>query len=85
MDLERLRQAHAQEQRDLKQEHSRQSQKLARDVKEGRDKQQFRKEMGQTLSDDFQERVKKRIRRSRKREREERESGKDKGRGRERE
>ena len=84
---ERQRLEHSQtaERRTLQTEHSRQSQERARDIKEGRDREQFRKEMGQDLKGEFARRVRERIKETKKRREEERKRGKDRGGGRERE
>jgi hypothetical protein len=67
-DLKQLRQAQTAErqkfeqgqkrdERALEAEHTRQSQQRARDIKEGRDRQQFREEVGKDVSDEFARRV----------------------------
>lgn len=79
---EKLKQAQAAERYALQREHSRQSQQLARDIKTGRDKDQFRAEAGKTAKDDFNERVRQRIKKNKARD--QRKRGKDKDEGRER-
>jgi hypothetical protein len=93
-DLKQLTQAQAterrtveesqkQEQRTLEAEHTRQSQQRARDIKEGRDRQQFREEVGKDVSDEFARRVRNRLDQMKKRREAERRRGKGKGRERE--
>jgi hypothetical protein len=92
-DLAQLRQAESREklsqtqeaERDaLAREQSRQSQQRARDIKTGRDKEQFRAEGGKTATDEFNRRVSSRIRQTQKRREQERKRGKDRDGGRER-
>lgn len=80
--LETQRQNQAAERQKLQREQSRESQQLARDIKTGRDKEQFRAEGGKTAKDEFNQRVRQRIKKSKARR--ERNRGKDKGGGRER-
>jgi len=75
-----LKETQTQERQSLQQEHSQQSQDRARDIKEGRDEQQFRKETGRDLTDEFTRRVKQRLEETKKRREEERKRGKGEGR-----
>lgn len=88
-DLERLKQSESAqnleqtqtaERRSLQREHSRQSQELAREIKEGRDRQEFKKEVGKDVSDEFARRVRKRPQQMKKRREEDRRRGRDGGR-----
>lgn len=78
-----LKEAQTQERQLPQQEHSRQSQERARDIREGRDRQQFRKETGQDLTDEFTRRVRQRLAETKKRREEEHKRGKGEGRKRE--
>lgn len=83
---QKLEQGQAAERHTLQAEHNRQSQERARDIKEGRDREQFRKEMGvPNLGDEFEKRVRQRLKQTQKRRAEERKRGKDRDGGRERE
>lgn len=73
------------DQRTLDAEHTRQSKQRARDIKEGRDRQQFREEVGKDVSDEFARRVRRRLEQMKKRRAAERSRDKGKDRGRERE
>jgi len=79
---EKLRQSLAAERDALAREQSRESQQLARDIKTGRDKEQFRAEGGKTAMDEFNKRVARRIKKNRERNAQQR--GKDRDGGRER-
>jgi hypothetical protein len=95
-DLQQLRQAQTaerqeveqgqkQDERGLEAEHIMQSEERARDIKEGRDREQFREEVGKDLSGEFTRRVRQELKRMKKRREAERKRGKDRGGGRERE
>jgi MobA/VirD2-like, nuclease domain len=79
-DREKLRQTQADERFALQTEQSRESQQLARDIKTGRDKEQFRAEGGKTATDDFNRRVAEQIRRNRQRDARRRSRDRDGGR-----
>jgi hypothetical protein len=81
--LEKQRQNQAAERYALQREQSRESQQRARDIKTGRDKEQFRAEGGKTATDEFNRRVARRIKQSRKRSQKQRGKDRDDG-GRER-
>lgn len=82
-ELGRLKQAQAQERQTLAQEQSLQSQELARAIRDGRDREQFRKEQGPSATEEFERRVKARADAVKKRREEERRRDRDGGRERE--
>lgn len=82
---QKVEEAQKQQQRRLGTEHTRQSQQRARDIKEGRDRQQFREEVGKDVSDEFARRVRNRLDQMKKRRTAERSRNEGKGKGRERE
>lgn len=77
---EKLRQTQDAQRHALAREQSRESQQLARDIKTGRDKEQFRAEGGKTAMDEFNQRVAERIKQSRKRNAQQRRKDRDGGR-----
>ncbi|MCV0381726.1 relaxase/mobilization nuclease domain-containing protein [Nitratireductor sp.] len=81
--LAKLKQAQLQERRTLQQAHSRESQALAREIREGRDRQQYRREAGQAVGDEFARRVRQQMEEAKKRRAQDRDKGRDDG-GRER-
>ena len=81
--LDRLKRTQTQERSAQQQEHSHESEELARDIKTGRDAEQYLKETAPSLGDEFARRVSQRIKEAKKRD-EERRKDRDLGRERER-
>ena len=83
-EMEQLERIQHQETQALQERHSRESQERAQDIAQGRDVQQFRKEAGPTLSDEFERKAWEKIREAKQRREEEKKRGRDRDGGRER-
>jgi hypothetical protein len=84
-ELQKVERDQKRDERVLEADHTRQSEERARDIKEGRDREEFREQVGKDLSGEFTRRVRQELKRMKKRREAERKRGKDRGGGRERE
>lgn len=85
-ELDDLKTIQTQERRTLEREHGKESQQRARDMRERRDEQQYRKETGKTLSDEFEftNRFREQLKKMKERREKEKRKGRDRDGGRER-